>query len=53
MDTTTDPGPGDDLSVGLFWSKNIRLYDSVRHEPGFLQRLANTMLKKAFSGMAM
>lgn len=43
---------GDAMSVGLFLGENIRKFDSVRQEQGFLQRLTNSMLKKAFTGMS-
>jgi glycosyltransferase involved in cell wall biosynthesis len=44
------PNDGASLPVGIFLSDNIRKYDSVRRQQGFLQRLSTNMLKKAFSG---
>jgi len=53
MDSLTRVSEDGRLAAGIFLSEHVRLYDSVRQQQGFLNRLTKTMLQKAFPGMTM
>ncbi len=40
------------MTIGIFLSENIRQYDSLRQEKPLLQRISESMLRKAFSGVS-